>query len=122
MPPETSDDDWDFGEPDQAAMAAASSDEAVLTAYVEALHTRLIDYVSRITKLAASKAPIDQQGIAIRSGRAGMSEFLCSRHWVDLMEWTPPFTDVRPLSKSERAILPVCANAPRCAGFDQHPQ
>lgn len=49
-------DEWDFGEPDQAATAAASSDEAVSSADAEALQARLVNYVGRITKLAASKA------------------------------------------------------------------
>lgn len=56
LPAETAQDEWDFGEPDQAATAAASSDEAVSSADAEVLQTRLVDYVSRITKLAASKA------------------------------------------------------------------
>lgn len=49
-------DDWNFGEPDQAATAAASSDEAVSNADAETLQVRLGDYVDRITKLATSKA------------------------------------------------------------------
>ena len=49
-------DEWDFGEPDQAATLAASSDEAVSSADAEALQARLMDYVGRITGIAASKA------------------------------------------------------------------
>ncbi|EPG2415386.1 hypothetical protein QEK82_000304 [Stenotrophomonas maltophilia] len=49
-------DDWDFGEPDPAATAAASSDEAVSSADAEAQQARLVDYVCRITSLAAAKA------------------------------------------------------------------
>ena len=56
LPAEPAADDWDFGEPDQAATAAAGSDEAVSGADAEALQTRLMDYVVRITKLAAAKA------------------------------------------------------------------
>lgn len=53
---EPADDDWDFGEPDTAATAAASSDEAVSSADAEAQQARLVDYVGRITSLAAAKA------------------------------------------------------------------
>ena len=49
-------DDWDFGEPDPAATAAASSDEAVSSADAEAQKARLVDYVGRIMSLAAAKA------------------------------------------------------------------
>lgn len=56
LPAEHASGDWDFGEPDQAATAAAGSDEAVSGADAEALQTRLMDYVGRITKLAAAKA------------------------------------------------------------------
>ncbi len=56
MPAEPAADEWDFGEVNQAATAAASSDEAVSSADAEALQARLVDYVGRITGLAASKA------------------------------------------------------------------
>ncbi|MBB0037748.1 hypothetical protein D7S83_26405 [Ralstonia pickettii] len=56
LPAESMVDEWDFGEPDQAATAAASSDEAVSGADAEELQVRLVDYVGRITELAASKA------------------------------------------------------------------
>ena len=56
LPSEPAADEWDFGEPDQAATAAAGSDEAVSGADAEALQARLTDYVGRITKLAAVKA------------------------------------------------------------------
>lgn len=54
-PAEQATDDWDFGEPDQAAAAAASSDESVSTADAEKLQAKLEDYVGRITALAKSK-------------------------------------------------------------------
>ncbi|MGE0497322.1 MAG: hypothetical protein AB7O72_05770 [Ramlibacter sp.] len=56
LPVEPAADEWDFGESDQAANAAASSDETVSSADAEALQARLVDYVGRIMKLAASKA------------------------------------------------------------------
>ena len=56
MPAEPAADEWDFGEANQAATAAASSDETVSSADAEALQARLVDYVGRITGLAASKA------------------------------------------------------------------
>lgn len=56
LPVEPASDDWDFGEPDQAATAAASNDEALSSADAEALQARLVEYVGRITKVAASKA------------------------------------------------------------------
>ena len=49
-------DEWDFGEPDQAAAAAASSDESVSSTDAEELQAQLVGYVDRITKLATSKA------------------------------------------------------------------
>ena len=60
LPDETATDEWDFGQPDQTTTAAVSSDEAVSGVDAEALHARLVGYVSRITKLAATKA----QGIS----------------------------------------------------------
>ncbi|MBK6570575.1 hypothetical protein [Candidatus Aalborgicola defluviihabitans] len=56
LPTEASTDEWDFGESDEAATAAASSDEAVSRADSEALQARLVNYVDRITQLAESKA------------------------------------------------------------------
>lgn len=56
LPAEPSADEWDFGASDDAATAAVNSDEAVSTADAEALQARLVDYVGRITTLAASKA------------------------------------------------------------------
>ncbi|MCM2481713.1 hypothetical protein [Burkholderia glumae] len=49
-------DEWDFGQPDEAATAAAGSDEAISSADAEALQARLVDYVGRITALATSKS------------------------------------------------------------------
>lgn len=56
LPTEPAADEWDFGEADQAATTAASSDETISDADAEALQTRLVEYVDRITKLAAEKA------------------------------------------------------------------
>lgn len=56
LPAEPAADEWDFGEPDQATTGAAASDEAVSSAEAEAMQTRLVDYIDRITKLAAAKA------------------------------------------------------------------
>lgn len=56
LPAEPAADEWDFGTPDEAATAATNSDEAVSCADAEALQARLVDYVGRITKLAAAKA------------------------------------------------------------------
>ena len=56
LPTEASSEEWDFGESDEAATAAASSDEAVSSADSEALQARLVNYVDRITQLAESKA------------------------------------------------------------------
>lgn len=56
LPVEPAADEWDFGEPDQAATAAASSDETVSSADAEALQARLVNFVERITTLALSKA------------------------------------------------------------------
>lgn len=52
-------DDWDFGEPDQAAAAAANSDEAVSTAEADKQQAELEDYVGRIMVLAKAKAKGD---------------------------------------------------------------
>ncbi|MDR6496787.1 energy-coupling factor transporter ATP-binding protein EcfA2 [Paraburkholderia terricola] len=54
-PTEHAADDWDFGEPDQAAAAAANTDEVVSTADAEELQVRLEAYVARITSLAKVK-------------------------------------------------------------------
>lgn len=55
-PVEIASDEWDFGIPDEAATAAANSDEAVSAAEGEAMQARLVDYVARITKLATANA------------------------------------------------------------------
>lgn len=54
LPDEHAADEWDFGEHDQAATEAASSDEVVSSVDAETLQARLVDYVGRITKLAVS--------------------------------------------------------------------
>ena len=56
LPTEPESDAWDFGAPDHAATAAASSDEALSSADAEALQARLGEYIGRITRLASSKA------------------------------------------------------------------
>lgn len=56
LPAEPAADEWDFSTPDEAATAAANSDEAVSGIDAEALQARLVDYVGRIRKLAAAKA------------------------------------------------------------------
>ncbi|CAN7772865.1 hypothetical protein [Caballeronia sp. LjRoot31] len=57
-PAEQATDDWDFGEPDQAAAAAATSDEAISTADAEKLQAKLEGYVARITALAKAKGEV----------------------------------------------------------------
>lgn len=51
-------DDWDFGEPDQAASAAANSDEAVSTVEANEQQAKLEAYVGRITTLAKASGDV----------------------------------------------------------------
>ncbi len=67
LPVEPAADEWDFGGNDNVTMTAVSSDETMSTADVEVLQTQLVDYVSRITKLAVAKSKVISDELSLDS-------------------------------------------------------